>query len=1381
MKCRRCKKQLRKGAKFCPACGARVEKKRGIRFTSILLVIVLLLSIVAIGWSGGILFAKLFGGKFIDLFSGKENIEIHNVEEAIAHARELGEEYGYENAFSELTEKVTTTVDGDSYYRLQQNYQGIPVYGRTVVYALDEDHQVTSISGNVQDIDIVDLSIGVTDDTVKLSVQQYLNELLSEENIDDVEVNNDNLSIYTFSEDGLPHLVYRVFANGYEILIDAHTGNIVSSKAVIRAETGYLATDVNRTNGFSITQNSEGLYTLEDFELHLSVYNLNGKSGNKFENRQKATPITSADFIFGNTMEENGSEEAVRLYRNISEIKKYITSICGFDCYWLFAFYNDGYKGGKNALGGYAGEIDGEFLGMVSFGRVTGVDDIDAMAHEYGHVISFKTVEWAGDSFENDSINEGISDIFGEIAEAHCNNLSEPNWVMTGDNIDVIRNIHSPNGISNASHIEDSFALGELIEGKEYYYSTVISHAAYLMWNGIDGSETARISAEDIIRIWYRAMLMMPADCDFATCRQMVEWAALAVDGITDEQRACIAEAFDRVGIEDVTLSPEILVDCDRNVRPNSVLNVYNVDGELHPRYTLNITGTVAERELAYASNILSDIGYRYETTEEITKAKSYHLDLPDGYYTFNITDSNNPMYSYTFTVSVSDQGTDGIIELHTDFEDKLVVKVTDPPKSNTYETYISAARKTTEAGNWSEYLTMTANMAITDGSAKTKTKVTLTSDADVFNYSESDPSQIRMSGSAEMTVMGQTYAWDMDYENGTAHYRYTKPNQTSADMKIDPSFFNFGTMTSDMMTDAKLSGNKITFTVPSEKIAEVGIAAVNQMSGVDDLEYGDVDVTVTISNEGKIDNIVMIFHASLEYQGYDADVDYNIDYRFSDSTSISDNPASSSTVPGIYGQDGSDYNTLPKTNSYDDILSMYHASISCNWSNCDNEGSENVGDPDNACYIFSRYESNRSLEEVGYALLDINNDGESELFISMMDIADSGAFYDMYTISNGKLLHVITAGERDRYNIAEDLSINNNGSGSASTGRDANYSLDSTNGKLQVNHFIDYDYNREPHGYYTTVGYFSNETHDVDSTYFEPISKEKSFAILDSFPENVALVLTPFSEYRHPSGDFVNNAGIVATGDCGKDLTWTLHSDGTLAISGSGEMTNYYVGDDNGPPWLDEDVEVESIVFNGDITSIGENAFCYTSIKDITIPVSVSAIQYSALDYIDTLEGVYVDSGNTVYASDDFGVLFNKDKTVLILAPTKLQGTYTVPTSVTWIYDNAFSGCSRLKTINWPDSVNTIGQGAFSGCTSLEYICIPSCVTVLDHYVFNDCSNLSGIRISENITSIGYLAFGNCNIKDVFYGGDERQWQQLMENCQDENLLEAKVYYNSY
>lgn len=118
MKCPRCKKQLRKGAKFCPACGTRVEKKRGIRFTSILLVIAMLLGIVAVGWFGGILFAKLFDGKFIDLFSGKENIETNNVreviaqaEEALAHAKKLEIDSEYENDITELyLQSVTNKI-----------------------------------------------------------------------------------------------------------------------------------------------------------------------------------------------------------------------------------------------------------------------------------------------------------------------------------------------------------------------------------------------------------------------------------------------------------------------------------------------------------------------------------------------------------------------------------------------------------------------------------------------------------------------------------------------------------------------------------------------------------------------------------------------------------------------------------------------------------------------------------------------------------------------------------------------------------------------------------------------------------------------------------------------------------------------------------------------------------------------------------------------------------------------------------------------------------------------------------------------------------------------------------------------------------------------
>lgn len=64
--------------------------------------------------------------------------------------------------------------------------------------------------------------------------------------------------------------------------------------------------------------------------------------------------------------------------------------------------------------------------------------------------------------------------------------------------------------------------------------------------------------------------------------------------------------------------------------------------------------------------------------------------------------------------------------------------------------------------------------------------------------------------------------------------------------------------------------------------MTETGIAAVQQMSGVNSLECEDVEVIATLNDSGSIDQIEMNFNASVEYQGYDADVTYRIQYTFS-------------------------------------------------------------------------------------------------------------------------------------------------------------------------------------------------------------------------------------------------------------------------------------------------------------------------------------------------------------------------------------------------------------------------------------------------------------------------------------------------------------------
>ena len=68
--------------------------------------------------------------------------------------------------------------------------------------------------------------------------------------------------------------------------------------------------------------------------------------------------------------------------------------------------------------------------------------------------------------------------------------------------------------------------------------------------------------------------------------------------------------------------------------------------------------------------------------------------------------------------------------------------------------------------------------------------------------------------------------------------------------------------------------------------------------------------------------------------------------------------------------------------------------------------------------------------------------------------------------------------------------------------------------------------------------------------------------------------------------------ADIVASGECGKDggnVTWTLDSEGTLTISGTGEMADYEYGSS---PWNDRNWDILRGEIQHGVTSIGSSAF---------------------------------------------------------------------------------------------------------------------------------------------------------------------------------------------
>ena len=170
-------------------------------------------------------------------------------------------------------------------------------------------------------------------------------------------------------------------------------------------------------------------------------------------------------------------------------------------------------------------------------------------------------------------------------------------------------------------------------------------------------------------------------------------------------------------------------------------------------------------------------------------------------------------------------------------------------------------------------------------------------------------------------------------------------------------------------------------------------------------------------------------------------------------------------------------------------------------------------------------------------------------------------------------------------------------------------------------------------------------------------------------------------------------------------------------------------------------------------VTGIGKSAFSDCNyLADITIPNSVINIESGTFSGCYSLTTITVDRNNEYFSSDENGVLFNKEKTLLIKYPMgNVRTSYTIPDSVKDIKSYAFSGCVNLSDLIIQNDVTSIGDSAFFDCTSLTSITIPDSVTSIGNYAFYDCIGLTNIIIPQSIKSIGNYAFYGChNLKTI-------------------------------
>lgn len=237
-----------------------------------------------------------------------------------------------------------------------------------------------------------------------------------------------------------------------------------------------------------------------------------------------------------------------------------------------------------------------------------------------------------------------------------------------------------------------------------------------------------------------------------------------------------------------------------------------------------------------------------------------------------------------------------------------------------------------------------------------------------------------------------------------------------------------------------------------------------------------------------------------------------------------------------------------------------------------------------------------------------------------------------------------------------------------------------------------------------------------------------------------------------------------AASGKFGQDdcLSWVLTEDGTLTISGSGEMPSY--SETVTAPWYAKRMKITSVVIGSGVTYVGSYAFnACLKLTSVDLPAGVIDIGSFAFQNCSKLTSVKIPASVKWIGQGAFyGCTSLKSVTLpenAYIGSGKVNGysdkgafeACTGLTSVTVLAgarftQNTFAGCTSLTSISIPESMTEIPHGSFKGCTGLTSVTIPKSVTKIANFAFSGCTSLTGVTIPDGVTSVGHRAFEECS-----------------------------------
>ena len=541
----------------------------------------------------------------------------------------------------------------DVFYSCPQEYNGVPVYGSSIDFIVDENGNCLNVTDNHARISGLNTNPVLTEEE---EIQKALSNGASD-------VDSNGLCIYSCFDTN-PCLTYNLYGiedgTSMQYFVSAETGETVAE--FCRSYTGETVDGVGYDRPESGIERHFNLYKIDnrfylyDKERNIAVFNAYGRKaivrsggfidnelhtycysetengviivcdsdGNRYsytygeDGQHYLTSQADADVVFPvqataslkYALDDNTEAMFPVMTTNGSNYVNNDRAVAAMSyAAYSYDFYSDIFgrngfdnKGGftsilfdtthpnacsSNVIVQYASNGEYSNLTNIQVGTKQGMA-YDVIGHEYTHSVE-QAISCMLYERESGAVMEGLSDIFGELIEDYANNATSGNPTLTGscDWKNESRNISNPEKSKCPAVYKGKYwketAECPNEEGNDYGYvhnnSTVISHMAYLLSNGMNGASYCEaLNNRQIAELYYRTIFMLPVCCSFNQFgRMLLRSAELMYERelLNAKQFTCVLAALNNsgIGVQDSDIRGMIY-----NVQPKCILDIRGLD-----------------------------------------------------------------------------------------------------------------------------------------------------------------------------------------------------------------------------------------------------------------------------------------------------------------------------------------------------------------------------------------------------------------------------------------------------------------------------------------------------------------------------------------------------------------------------------------------------------------------------------------------------------------------------------------------------------------------------------------------------------------------------------------------------------------------------------